>query len=119
MLNAKALTSQDLQGLSYGAISELAASLLVQLTDQDAQLSAKAAQLEQAATQIAQRDAAITQRDAAIKFKDVKIEEGEMFMLPGSSLSLSLLYLALCARIDLLSDEMSSRKHTTQPLPIR
>ena len=74
MLNAKALTSQDLQGLSYGAISELAASLLAQLTDQDAQLSAKAVQLEQAATQIAQRDAAITQRDAAIKFKDAKLE---------------------------------------------
>jgi transposase len=60
MLNAKALTSHDLQALSHGAISELAANLLTQLR-------AKDAQLQQAATQIAQRD-------AAIKFKDAKIE---------------------------------------------
>jgi len=60
MLNAKALTSPDLQALSHGAISELAANLLTQLR-------AKDAQLQQAATQIGQRD-------AAIKFKDAKIE---------------------------------------------
>jgi transposase len=60
MLNATALTSHDLQGLSHGAVSELAASLLEQL-------SAKDAQLQQANRQIAQQD-------AAIKFKDAKIE---------------------------------------------
>ena len=37
MLNAKALTSQDLQALSHGAISELAANLLTQLRAKDAQ----------------------------------------------------------------------------------
>jgi len=60
MLSAKALTSHDLRGLSHGAVSELAASLL-------AQLDAKDAQLQQATAQIAQRD-------AAIKFKDAKLE---------------------------------------------
>jgi len=67
MLAVNTLTSKDLQGLSRGAVNELAAALLAQLAANGAQLSASQAALEA-------KDAHIARRDREIKFKDAKIE---------------------------------------------
>jgi transposase len=60
MLDVNALKAADLQGLSKGAVTEIAAALLAQLTAQQAALSAK--------------DEYIARREREIKFKDAKIE---------------------------------------------
>jgi len=60
MLDVDTLTAKDLQGLSKGAMSELATTLLARLCAQRAVLEAK--------------DAHIARRDREIKFKDAKIE---------------------------------------------
>ena len=60
MLDAQTLKTEDLQGLSREAVTELAATLLAQLSAHQAALAAK--------------DEQIAQRDREIRFKDVKIE---------------------------------------------
>ncbi len=60
MLDAQALQIEDLQGLSREAVTELAATLLAQLSAQQAALAAK--------------DEHIAQRDREIRFKDARIE---------------------------------------------
>lgn len=60
MLDVNALKATDLKGLSQGAVTEIAASLLAQLAAQRAALTAK--------------DEYIARRDREIKFKDAKIE---------------------------------------------
>jgi transposase len=60
MLNVNALKATDLQGLSQGAVTEIATALLAQLAAKQAAISAK--------------DAYIARRDREIKFKDAKIE---------------------------------------------
>ena len=60
MIDVDTLTAKDLKGLSKGAMSELATTLLAQLSAQRAALEAK--------------DAHIARRDRDIKFKDAKIE---------------------------------------------
>jgi transposase len=60
MLDVNALKATDLKGLSKGAVTEIAAALLAQLTAQQAALSAK--------------DEYIARREREIKFKDAKIE---------------------------------------------
>jgi len=60
MLDVNALNATDLKGLSKGAITEIAAALLAQLTAQQAALTAK--------------DEHIARRDREIQFKDAKIE---------------------------------------------
>ena len=60
MLAVNTLHAKDLKGLSKGAVTELAATLLAQLATQQAALTAK--------------DEHIARRDRGIKFKDAKIE---------------------------------------------
>lgn len=60
MLNVNALKAADLQGLSQGAVTEIATALLAQLAAQQAAISAK--------------DEYIARRDRELKFKDAKIE---------------------------------------------
>lgn len=60
MLDVNALKATDLKGLSRGAVTEIAASLLAQLAAQRAALTAK--------------DEYIARREREIKFKDAKIE---------------------------------------------
>jgi transposase len=60
MLDVNTLKAEDLQGLSKGAVTELAAALLAQLAAQQAAITAK--------------DEHIARRDREIKFKDAKIE---------------------------------------------
>ena len=67
MLDVNTLKTEDLKGLSKGAVAELAAALLAQLATQGAQLSAQQAAL-------AAKDEHIARRDREIKFKDAKIE---------------------------------------------
>jgi transposase len=67
MLDVNALQATDLQGLSQGAVTELAATLLAQLAAQNERLCT-----QQAA--IMAKDEHIARRDREIKFKDAKIE---------------------------------------------
>jgi transposase len=67
MLDVNALQATDLQGLSQGAVTELAAALLAQLAAQNERLCT-----QQAA--IMAKDEHIARRDREIKFKDAKIE---------------------------------------------
>ena len=60
MLDVNALKAADLKGLSKGAVTEIAAALLAQLTAQQAAITAK--------------DEYIARREREIKFKDAKIE---------------------------------------------
>ena len=60
MLDVTALKTEDLKALSKGAVTELAAQLIAQLSAQQAALTAK--------------DEHIARRDREIKFKDAKIE---------------------------------------------
>jgi transposase len=60
MLDVNTLTAKDLRGLSKGAMTELATTLLAQLTAHQAAIKAK--------------DKHIARRDREIKFKDAKIE---------------------------------------------
>jgi len=60
MLDVNALKARDLNGLSKGAVTELAAALLAQLAAKDEAIAAK--------------DAHIARREREIKFKDAKIE---------------------------------------------
>jgi len=60
MLDANTLTAKDLEGLSKGVVTELAATLLAQLSAHRAAIEVK--------------DAHIARRDREIKFKDAKIE---------------------------------------------
>lgn len=60
MLDVNALKTEDLQGLSKGAMTQLARALLEQLAAQQAAITAK--------------DEYIARRDREIKFKDAKIE---------------------------------------------
>lgn len=67
MLDVTVLKAADLQGLSKGAVTEIAAALIAQLAAHSAVLSA-----QQAA--IAAKDEHIARREREIKFKDAKIE---------------------------------------------
>jgi transposase len=67
MLDVNALKATDLQGLSQGAVTELAATLLAQLAVQNERLC-----IQQVA--IMAKDEHIARRDREIKFKDAKIE---------------------------------------------
>jgi transposase len=60
MLKVNALKAADLQGLSQGAVTEIATALLAQMQAQQAAIAAK--------------DEYIARRDREIKFKDAKIE---------------------------------------------
>jgi hypothetical protein len=60
MLNVNALKAADLQGLSRGAVTEIATALLAQMLAQQSAIAAK--------------DEYIARRDREIKFKDAKIE---------------------------------------------
>jgi len=60
MLDVNTLKAEDLQGLSKGAVTEIAAALLAQLSAQQAAIKAK--------------DEHIARRNREIKFKDAKIE---------------------------------------------
>lgn len=60
MLDVNALKATDLQGLSQGAVTEIATALLAQMQAQQAAIAAK--------------DEYIARRDREIKFKDAKIE---------------------------------------------
>lgn len=65
--DATTLQALDLKGLSKGAVTELAAALLAQLSAQGTQLSAQHAALQA-------KDEHIARRDCEIRFKDTKIE---------------------------------------------
>jgi len=67
MLDVNTLKAEDLKGLSKGAVTEIAAALMVQLAANSEQLSS-----QQAA--ITAKDEHIARRDREIKFKDAKIE---------------------------------------------
>jgi transposase len=67
MLDVNALKAADLQGLSKGAVTEIAAALIAQLAAHSAALSAQQAV-------ISAKDDHIARRDREIKFKDAKIE---------------------------------------------
>jgi transposase len=67
MLDVNALQATDLQGLSQGAVTELAATLLAQLAAQNERLCVQQGELTA-------KDEHIARRDREIKFKDAKIE---------------------------------------------
>ncbi len=67
MLDVHTLKAEDLKGLSKSAVTELAATLLAQLTAQGTQLSAQQTALQA-------KDEHIARRDRETKFKDTKIE---------------------------------------------
>jgi transposase len=67
MLAVNTLKAEDLNGLSKGAVTEIAAALLAQLAVQSTQLSAQHAA-------ITAKDEHIARSDREIRFKDAKIE---------------------------------------------
>jgi len=73
MLDTKALTAKDLQGLSASAAAELTQALLAQLERRDEQIEHQARELQAKTAELHAKDTEIRSKDTEIRSKDTEL----------------------------------------------